>query len=137
MKNYTLFDVLLFIEFESSNIEYEELPKRLRDMRDEFWQTSKLLNVWWKLRKLSPSMNNIDWFFSHFLGGHISIGRLTVFGCNAMMYMTTWKSKTGTWCFRPPCFNTHWGIWTWGCLYFSPNGTPGHEEAVILWDDKY
>lgn len=137
MKNFTVFDVLKYLEFESGNVDFYELPKRIRELRNEFWETSKLLRIWKKLEKLSPNMRNIDRFLSKYFGGHFSIGRLTVFGCNAMMYIITWHSDNGYWRFRPPCFNTHWERWTWGCFYFSPNGTPGHPEAKIFYDDRY
>ncbi|AND75556.1 hypothetical protein [Nostoc phage N1] len=138
--NYTLFDVLQYLEFECTNIDYDELPAHLRnwDFRTRVWEESKILKYWMMLYKLSPNIRNIDMWFTHWLGGHISIGNLTIFGCNAMMFSFDYRIPgKGTWNFRPPCFNLHWGKWTWGKLYFSPNGTPGHPLAKIYYTDSY
>ncbi|QVQ57094.1 hypothetical protein ELBI_89 [Anabaena phage Elbi] len=138
--NYTLFDVLLYLEFESNNLDYDDLPAKLRnwDFRCAVWENSKLLNIWYKIFQIAPNIRNFDKWFSRWLGGHFSIGNLTVFGCNAMMFSFCYRIPgKGTWNFRPPCFNLHWRKWTWGLLYFSPNGTPRHPLAKIYYTDGY
>lgn len=57
------------------------------------------------------------------LDGHISIGRLTVFGRNAMHWgVTFWTKRWGYICFRLPffCFGRWWPLY----FYISPNATP-------------
>lgn len=59
----------------------------------------------------------------NFLGGHVTIGNVTIYGCNAMHYAVNIKSKKyGYICFRLPltCFGRMWPVY-WYC---SPNGTP-------------
>lgn len=56
------------------------------------------------------------------LGGHIRIGRLTVYGFNAMHVAINWRGKQNYWCFHPPI----WWFgrkWPW-YFYVSPNATP-------------
>jgi hypothetical protein len=58
-----------------------------------------------------------------YLGGHVSIGRLTVFGENAMHWgITFWTKRWGYICFRLPlrCFGHWWPLY----FYVSPNATP-------------
>lgn len=57
------------------------------------------------------------------ISGHINIGRLTIYGRNAMHYAWNYKRKDGMYvCFRPPsrCFGMRLGWY----LYISPDGTP-------------
>jgi hypothetical protein len=59
----------------------------------------------------------------HKLAGHISLGRITVFGANAMHWGVTIKTKRwGYVCFRLPlpCFGHWWPLY----FYVTPNGTP-------------
>lgn len=57
------------------------------------------------------------------LGGHISIGPVTVFGFNAMHGQTEIKTKKyGYICFHPTI--RMFGRWWPGQFYMSPNGTP-------------
>lgn len=56
-------------------------------------------------------------------GGHVSIGRLTVFGRNAMHWGVTFQTRRwGYLCFRLPlrCFGRWWPLY----FYCSPNATP-------------
>jgi hypothetical protein len=65
-----------------------------------------------------------------FLGGHISVGRLTIYGRNAMHWgITFWTKKYGFICFRLPltCFGRWWPLY----LYFSPNATPWASTFMI------
>lgn len=58
-----------------------------------------------------------------YLGGHISIGNLTVHGANAMHWgVTYWTKRWGYICFRLPffCFGRWWPLY----FYLSPNATP-------------
>lgn len=62
-------------------------------------------------------------FIEKHFGGHISIGRLTVYGCNAMHWgVTFWTKRWGYICFRLPfrCYRRWWPLY----LYCSPNATP-------------
>lgn len=59
----------------------------------------------------------------NFLSGHISIGRLTIYGRNAMHWgVTIYTKRYGYICFRLPF--TYHGKWYPLYLYFSPNATP-------------
>jgi hypothetical protein len=58
-----------------------------------------------------------------YLGGHISIGKLTIYGANAMHWGAHyWTKKWGYVCFRLPfrCFGRWWPLY----FYISPNATP-------------
>ena len=62
-------------------------------------------------------------FAENFLGEHISIGPITIYGENAMHWGV--NIKTNRWgyiCFRLPlrCFGCWWPLY----FYISPNGTP-------------
>lgn len=62
-------------------------------------------------------------FWENFLGEHLSIGRLTIYGENAMHWgVTLWTKKWGYICFRLPfrCFGGWWPLY----FYLSPNATP-------------
>lgn len=68
-------------------------------------------------------MNKIKRYFKHrFLTGHIAIGKVTVFGRNAMHWGVDISLKRGYLCFRLPlpCFGRWWPLY----LYYSPDGTP-------------
>lgn len=72
------------------------------------------------LKKKYPNLS----FQENFLGEHISIGRLTIYGENAMHWgVTFWTKRWGYICFRLPfrCFKQWWSLY----FYLSPNGTPG------------
>lgn len=63
------------------------------------------------------------YFKYEFLTGHISVGRLTVYGRNAMHWgVTFWTKKYRFICFRLPlpCF----GKWYPLYFYCSPDATP-------------
>ncbi len=73
----------------------------------------------WGIHKKHPGLS----WWENFMGGHFSIGNLTVFGENAMHWAIEWRSKKyGIIVFAPPIktFGQYWG---WH-LYFSPNATP-------------
>jgi hypothetical protein len=68
------------------------------------------------------------------LTGHIKIGRLTIFGRNAMHYAWNYRRKDGMYvCFRPPsrCFGMRLGYY----FYISPDGTPN--EAIYYRPKKH
>ncbi|WP_144427395.1 hypothetical protein [Nostoc piscinale] len=137
--NYSLFDVLDFINFESGNIDWDdlcEINKNFRmnsQLRGEIWSSSQLIKTWWVLWKFTPSFRMADFIFSKLFGGHITIGDLTIFGCNAMMFAFQLHTKKGIWLFRPPCFNLYKHKFTWGRLYLSPDGTPRNPRARIYY----
>lgn len=57
------------------------------------------------------------------LRGHLSIGRLTIYGRNAMHWgVNFWTRRWGYVCFRLPltCFGCWWPLY----FYLSPNATP-------------
>lgn len=65
---------------------------------------------------------SLTWW-ENFMGGHISIGPITIYGENAMHWAVNVKTKRwGYICFRLPfrCF----GRWHPLYFYVSPNGTP-------------
>ena len=69
-------------------------------------------------------IEKVKYYFEYkFLTGHISIGRLTIYGRNAMHWgCHFYTKKYGYICWRLPlpCF----GHWFPLYLYFSPNATP-------------
>jgi hypothetical protein len=70
-------------------------------------------------KKKYPSLS----FAENFLGGYISIGRITIYGENAMHWGVNIKSKRyGYICFRLPfkCYGRWWPLY----FYVSPNATP-------------
>jgi hypothetical protein len=60
--------------------------------------------------------------FERFLGGHINIFNITIFGRNAMHWGVDIRFKTGYLCFRLPlfCFGKWWPLY----IRFSPDATP-------------
>jgi hypothetical protein len=52
------------------------------------------------------------------LGGHLSLGPITVYGFNAMHLAVNIRSPLGYVCFHPG-----WGPWPWS-FYVSANATP-------------
>lgn len=66
---------------------------------------------------------SFNWF-ENFMGGHISIGNITIWGANAMCWAVTIHTKRwGYICFSLPSVRRHragWGHY----FYLSPNGTP-------------
>jgi hypothetical protein len=74
-------------------------------------------------------LDRTGWF-----SGHIKIGRLTIFGRNAMHYAWNYKRRDNMYvCFRPPsrCFGMNLGYY----FYISPDGTPN--EAVYYRPKKH
>ena len=62
-------------------------------------------------------------FAENFLGSHINVGRVTIYGENAMHWGVTIYTKWfGYICFRLPlrCFGKWWPLY----FYLSPNATP-------------
>jgi len=73
----------------------------------------------WGIHKTYPALS----WWENFCGGFINIGRITVFGENAMHWtVRIYSKKYGTINFRLPfrCF----GRWYPLYFYTSPNGTP-------------
>lgn len=68
-----------------------------------------------------PKYKGLSWW-ENFMSGHLTIGRVTIYGENAMHWAVNIKLKNTWMCFRLPlrCF----GEWMPLYLYFSPNGTP-------------
>ena len=63
-------------------------------------------------------------------GGHITIGRLTIFGRNAMHFAVNYRRKVGGYvCFRLPlpCFGKWWRLY----FYISPDATPQESTFCI------
>lgn len=66
----------------------------------------------------------IDRFLSRYVGGHISIGPVTVFGYNTMHWAINIRTiRWGIVCFRPSMITPFGDWWRW-YFYVSPNGTP-------------
>ena len=61
-------------------------------------------------------------FLEKYLGGHINIGRLTIYGFNAMHVAFNYMTDKTYLCFHPPikCFGKWWPWY----FYISRNGTP-------------
>ncbi len=76
------------------------------------------IKIWGIHRKY----NALSWW-ENFMGGHISIGPLTIFGENAMHWAINFHTKRwGVVCLTLPlrCFGKYWGCH----IYCSPSGTP-------------
>ena len=78
-------------------------------------------------------------FFEKYLGGHINIGNLTVYGFNAMHVAFNYGTKKTYICFHPPmkCFGKWWPWY----FYISRNATPwlatfGIGPGFQYWDKK-
>lgn len=73
-------------------------------------------------------------FCQNFLGGHISLGSLTIYGENAMHWGVTIRSKRyGYICFRLP-FKS-FGRWIPLYFFLSPNATPWASTFYIGQND--
>lgn len=70
------------------------------------------------LRKRYPSLS----FAENFLGGHVTVGPVTIYGENAMHWAVNIRCRGGWLCFRLPvrCYGRWWPLY----CYWSPNGTP-------------
>lgn len=68
-----------------------------------------------------PKYPSLSWW-ANFMGGHINIGRITIYGENAMHWAVNIKLNKTYICFRLPfrCF----GHWIPLYLYISPDATP-------------
>lgn len=73
---------------------------------------------------MARAISKIKNYFKYdFLSGHINIGKLTIYGRNAMHWgCTLYTKKYGYICWRLPftCNGRWWPLY----LYFSPNATP-------------
>lgn len=75
------------------------------------------------MKRLIEKIKDYWWRNEDFMSGHISIGRLTVYGRNAMRWGVNYHTKKyGYVCFRLPlpCYGRWWPLY----FYISPNGTP-------------
>lgn len=136
-----IFDVLEVINFESENIDYYELMYRLKSENRykliKIYSESKLYKIWKIIWRISPNYYLIDSVLTKLIGEHIDIGNLTIFGYNAMMYLFRLRTKRGYWMFRPPCiFIMGNRGFTWGQLYFSPDGTSHNPKSRIYYKSK-
>jgi hypothetical protein len=83
------------------------------------------MNVW----GITKKYKDLTWW-ENFMGGHISIGPVTIFGANAMRWSVNIRTRRwGYICFTLPVLaryitrrdGSRW--WEW-YFYLSPNGTP-------------
>ncbi len=81
-----------------------------------------------KIWGIHKKYHGLSWF-ENFIGGHVSIGPITIFGANAMCWTVNISTKWGYLCFTLPVM-ARWRInsrgqkwWQW-YIYLSPNGTP-------------
>lgn len=129
-KTYTVFDVLDVINCFSLNWDLCTI-----DLGEyAHCEQSKLLKVWKILWRMSPNIYNIEKLFSKLFAGNITIGNLTISGCNKMMFNFELKTNTGLWWFQPPCVNLFWHRFTWGRLCFLPDGIIKHPNRVIYYN---
>jgi len=66
-------------------------------------------------------------FLDRYVGGHLTIGRVTLYGRNAMHFAVNIVICGGYLCFRLPvtCFGRWWPLYA----YWSPNATPWHHAT--------
>lgn len=77
-------------------------------------------------KKKYPSLS----FAENFLGGHKTIGPVTIYGENAMHWAVNIKTRRwGYVCFRLPfrCFGRWWPLY----FYCSPDATPGSSTVAV------
>lgn len=87
----------------------------------------EMFNKYKKYKELS--------FAENFLGGHISVGPITIFGENAMHWAVNIKTKKyGYICFRLPLpsYKRWWSLY----FYFSPDATPQNATHWFYGKDK-
>lgn len=95
----------------------------------------------WGIHKRYKSLS----WFENFMGGHLSIGPITIYGANAMNWAVNIRTRRwGYLCFTIPCparyrmTNRGERVYQW-YIYLSPNGTPwastfyrGSNKAEII-----
>lgn len=82
-------------------------------------------------------MKSLEYLFDKYLGSHLRIGKMTVYGHNAMHWGITIRTKKhGYICFRLPFPTFHSNRPTFKplYLYFSPNATPWASTFAIAKD---
>jgi hypothetical protein len=77
------------------------------------------------LKKRYPHLS----FAENFLGGHLNIGPVTIYGENAMHWAVNIRSRWGYICFRLPFRSM--GRWWPLYFYVSPDATPGRATFII------
>lgn len=86
--------------------------------------------MWLKKALLNhKKYKSLSWW-ENFMGGHLSIGPLTIYGENAMHWAVNIRTQRwGYVCFRLPfrCFGNWWPLY----FYTSPNGTPAKATYCI------
>jgi hypothetical protein len=74
----------------------------------------------WGIHKKHPALS----WFENFMGGHINIGKHTIYGENAMNWAVNISTKKGWLCFTLPTWRRIISKDEW-YIYLSPNGAPG------------
>ena len=76
-------------------------------------------------RKKYPNLS----FLENFLGGHLNLGPITIYGANAMHWAINISTRWGYVCFRLPfrCFGKWWPLY----FYVSPDSTPQGATFII------
>lgn len=71
----------------------------------------------------------VERLLDRFLGGHIKVGSVTIFGRNAMHWGVSISRRRDYLCFRLPlrCFGRWWPLY----LYASPNATPWAATWIV------
>jgi len=73
--------------------------------------------------------SGLSWF-ENFMGGHLNLGPITIYGENAMHWgVQIWTKRFGYVCFRLPfrCFGDWWSLY----FYLSPDATPSSSTFYI------
>lgn len=81
-----------------------------------------------KIWGIHKKYSSLSWW-ENFMGGHVSIGPITIFGANAMCWAVNISTRLGYLCFTLPVV-ARWRVnsrgqkwWSW-YIYLSPNATP-------------
>lgn len=87
---------------------------------------------------ITKKYKSLSWF-ENFMGGHLCIGPITIYGANAMRWAVNIKTKKGYLCFTLPVpsrirTNRDGYKWLDWYAYLSPNGTPWACTWYIGWD---
>jgi len=67
---------------------------------------------------------------------HLTIGRVTIYGENAMNWVVNIRIKKGLLCFTLPTYRRIIGKDNWH-IYLSPNGTPSESIWCYGYNGKY
>lgn len=88
-----------------------------------------------KMWGIHKKYKGLSWF-ENFMGGHLSLGRLTIYGENAMNWSVNMKIKSAYLCFTLPTWRRMINKDEW-YVYFSKDATPSRSKWYYGTKRKY